>query len=97
MAQSEVARIRAQIEAECEGFRRGLHGYAITAKHQFIQARYERLGQLQEDLARYVGEHEAMQQVVALYVRAFDGDEKRGRESDGREGVKKVIHEYRNE
>jgi hypothetical protein len=78
MAQSEVARIRAQIEAECEGFKRGLQGYAITAKHQFIHARYERLGQLQDDLARHVGEHEAMQQVVALYIKVVGGDEKGG-------------------
>jgi hypothetical protein len=83
MAQSEVARIRAQIETECEGFRRGFEGYAITAKHQFIQARYERLGQLQDELARHVGEQEAMQQVVALYIKVVDGEEKEDAKTTG--------------
>ena len=75
MAQSEVARIRAQIEAECEGMRRGLYGFAITAQHQFIHARYERLGQLQDELAAHVGEQEATRQVVELYINALEGNE----------------------
>ncbi|HLI90668.1 MAG TPA: hypothetical protein VKV37_18405 [Ktedonobacteraceae bacterium] len=82
MAQSEVARIRAQIEEECKGMRNGLYGYAITAKHDFIQARYNRLGELQDELARYVGEHQAMQEIVELYIKAVNGgDEKQGAQS----------------
>jgi len=71
---SEVARIRAQIEAECEAMQRGLTSYAITAQHRFINARYDRLGALQEELARHVGEQEAMEQVVGLYIKVVDGD-----------------------
>lgn len=74
MNHSEVARIRAAIEAECEGMRRGLSGYAITAQHRFINARYDRLGELQDKLAAHVGEHEATRQVVDLYIKAVDGD-----------------------
>jgi hypothetical protein len=76
MAESQVARIRAQIEAECEAMRNGFYGYAITAPHQFIHARYDRLGKLQDELAQYVGEHQATQEVVAFYIKALDGDEK---------------------
>jgi hypothetical protein len=71
---SEVARIRAQIEAECEAMRNGFYGYAITAQHRIIHARYDRLGELQEELAAHVGEHQATQEVVALYIKAVDGD-----------------------
>ncbi len=40
---SEVARIRRQIEQECEAAKRGLHGTAITASHTFINRRYENI------------------------------------------------------
>jgi hypothetical protein len=82
MSQSEVARIRAQIEEECAGMRNGLYGYAITAKHEFIHARYNRLWELQDELARYVGEHQATQEIVELYIKIVDGDsEKQGAQS----------------
>jgi hypothetical protein len=81
MTQSEVARIRAQIEEECAGMRNGLYGYAITAKHEFIHARYNRLWELQDELARYVGEHQATQEIVELYIKVVNGDEQNARHS----------------
>jgi hypothetical protein len=52
---SEIARIRQQINTELEAMKRGLYGVAAgTAKHQFIQARFQRIGDLGDTLTRYV-------------------------------------------
>ena len=54
---SEVARAMQQIDLELEAAERGLHGYAITARHDFINARMQRQG---EYLLRLIdaGKHE---------------------------------------
>ena len=56
---SEVARLRKQIELECEAMRLALYGYAAVASHESIEQRYNNLGRHQEDLERYVGKEEA--------------------------------------
>ena len=38
---SEVARLLQQIEMEYEAAKRGLEGYAIVSRHEFITARYD--------------------------------------------------------
>jgi hypothetical protein len=43
MSQSEVARIRQQIDLQREAAIRGLHAPAIVANHQTITARMERM------------------------------------------------------
>ena len=49
--QSEVARLRAQIQAESEAAYLGLYGPSLgITKHAFITARMERLGELHEQL-----------------------------------------------
>ena len=54
---SEVARLLAQISAEYEAAQRGLNGFAYgTAKHDFINARMENLGQLHSELQTIVGD-----------------------------------------
>lgn len=57
--QSEVARLRQQIEAEYAAAQRGLTGVAVTAKHAFISKRMENIGACQQQLAELVGEQEA--------------------------------------
>jgi len=64
---SEVARIRAQIELECEAIRRVFEEPAIYTSHAAIDARYRNLGTHQEALQQHVGEQEAMQTVVDIY------------------------------
>ena len=45
MNQSEVARLREQIELQIEAMQRGMHGFSTGAtRHAFIRARLERLG-----------------------------------------------------
>ena len=41
---SEIARLRKQIELECEAMRLALHGYAAVASHKAIEQKYNSLG-----------------------------------------------------
>ena len=59
---SEVAKLLSQISEEYEAAQRGLTGLAYgTAKHEFITARMERMGQLHTELQSLVGD-----QAIAL-------------------------------
>ena len=64
---SEVARIRQQIELECEAMRLALSGYAIVASHEFIDQKYNALGKHQEALGRLVGDEDALRVVIETY------------------------------
>ena len=69
MNQSEVARLREQIELQLQAMQQGLHGLASgRARHAFIQARMQRIGEYQDDLARQIGEQEADQLLWGLYA-----------------------------
>lgn len=60
---SEVARAMRQIDLELEAAERLEHGYAITARHDFINARMQRQG---EYLLRLIeeGKHEEAQSLM---------------------------------
>ena len=59
--QSEVARIKRQIELEYEAAQRAMYGFAAGAgKHAFITARMENMGRCHEQLVTLVGEQEAV-------------------------------------
>ncbi len=58
---SEVARLRQQIALEYEAARNGLSGIVRGySKHQFINARMARIGELQEELEGIVGDVQAV-------------------------------------
>ncbi|MBV9230895.1 MAG: hypothetical protein JOZ18_16415 [Chloroflexi bacterium] len=68
---SEVARLRAQIEAEYEAAQRALRGFAAgTTRHAFITARMERMGDAMGQLANLVG----MEKAAAILVEAIEGE-----------------------
>lgn len=68
-ARSEVAQLLAQIQAEYESGMLGFSGLAAgTAKHQFITARMERIGQLHHELCELVGPDRG----TALLVHALE-------------------------
>ena len=52
--------------------KRGLKGYAIVSKHEFITARYDQAGKYQEELAGVIGEKQASDLVCNLYIEVFD-------------------------
>ncbi len=58
-SQSEVARLREQITLEYEAAQRGLSGIAMTASHQFITVRMERMWEHVQELTQLVGADEA--------------------------------------
>jgi len=66
---SEVARIRQQIELECEAMQRLVSGLAITASHETIQHKYESLGTVHKQLAQIVGEEKATAITMEIYTR----------------------------
>jgi hypothetical protein len=69
MNQSEVARLREQIELQLQAMQQGLRGLASgSSRHAFIQARMRRIGEYQDDLARQIGEQEADQVLWSLYT-----------------------------
>ena len=66
---SEIARLRKQIELECESMRLALYGYASVASHGFIEQKYKALGRHQEALEQLVGKEEASTIVAETYTR----------------------------
>ena len=65
---SEVARIRKQIELECEAMKQALYGYAIVASHDAINHKYTNLGRYQEELELHIGKEEANAIVMETYM-----------------------------
>jgi len=90
---SEVARLMRQIDLEREAAERGLYGFAITARHDFITARMQRGG---ERILQLIdeGKHEEAQALMNA-----DNWEITGREKDeettqnGINGIIKGIEE----
>ena len=72
MSKSEIARVREQIEMACESAKRGMEGYALTTKHEFINARLASLGEqltgYQRQLTPLVGEQQALEIVAEAYL-----------------------------
>ena len=63
---SEVARIRASIEAECEALN-NLSLFTCTASHDIINSRFKALDTYHQELQDIVGEVEATETVVTIY------------------------------
>jgi hypothetical protein len=53
--ESEIALLRRRIEQECAALRLALDGFAVSASHEAIMARYDRLGSCQEELEKLIG------------------------------------------
>lgn len=64
---SEVARIRGQIELECQAFARMFEEPAIVASHKSIKTRYRHIDRLQEELVHVVGAQEATRITFDVY------------------------------
>ncbi len=73
--QSEVARLREQIEREYAAACAGLHGLGMgSARHDFIQARMARAQQYGEQLIERIGAQAAM----PLIVEAMEAGSRQG-------------------
>jgi hypothetical protein len=72
MSESEVARLRRQIELELEAMQRGMNGFALgTSRHKFIHKRMDRVGACQDKLVTEVGEDRANEIVYGIYAQTI--------------------------
>jgi len=69
---SAVARLREQIDLECQAIRRVFEEPAIVASHQAIDARYRNLHTLQEQLEPLLGKREATATLMEIYHTVVD-------------------------
>ena len=67
MAESEVARVRRQIEEECQAMNLAMTGFAIVGRHKIIAHKYKMLDQYHEELAEMVGKTVALKFVCETY------------------------------
>ena len=72
---SEIARVLAQIEAECAAMQQGLSGYAAVAAHEMIQRRFTSIGVHRDQLAHLVGEQDANTMTWQTYNKAIQRHE----------------------
>lgn len=62
---SDVARLLEQVGNEYTSAQQALYGLSEgSARHQFISARYDRIGELQGDLGKLVGHDDAARLIV---------------------------------
>lgn len=72
--QSEIARIRAQIQAEQESAQRALYSPAYgTSQHLFITRRMERIGVLHEELEKHLTPEEAAKAMIKAIEKPKEG------------------------
>lgn len=58
--QSEIARLREQIDREVEALQLLKNGFAVVASHKIINHHYDALGVCYEELARHIGAEAAI-------------------------------------
>lgn len=76
-SKSEVARLMARIDAEVEASCRGLYGFAYgTSQHEIINAKMERLGQIQEELTETLGQEKAIQMTIEVMEQIAEAEHK---------------------
>ena len=54
-SQSDVSHLLEQIEREYQAAQAAFSGYAVTARHAFINARLEHMGQVHDQLQQLIG------------------------------------------
>lgn len=66
MSTSELARLREQIELECQALQHLMH-FSAVASHRSVDRRYRNLDQYRDQLAPLVGEDQATDIMVDIY------------------------------
>lgn len=69
---SEVARLKQQIEMECEAMRLAILGFRMTASHDVINRQYDQLGEHYESLGKLIGEQKAVEVLIATLEVTMD-------------------------
>ncbi len=68
MPDSEISRIKKQIQQECETMYLALNGYASVARHQIVAHKYRQISDYQDKLAQLIGDEEAQSVVIQTYI-----------------------------
>jgi uncharacterized coiled-coil protein SlyX len=68
MGESEIARLRHLIELECRSMEQGLTGYAITARHDIIARKYNRLDTYRKQLEQLTDKTQATKIITEIYT-----------------------------
>ena len=76
---SEVARLKRQIETECEAMRLAIKGFRMAGSHDMINHQYDQLGQHYERLGKLIGEKEAVEVLIVTLEMTIGLEEKAGR------------------
>jgi hypothetical protein len=63
---SSIAQLRAQIEVECQVIQH-MRLFAISASHEAIKQRYQRLANYHDQLTSFVGDERATDTIVEIY------------------------------
>lgn len=69
---SEYKRLLEQIENERIAMWRGLHGYADSSKHAFIQSKEANIAACQQELVKFVGDAEVVKEMVGEIIYCAD-------------------------
>jgi len=70
--ESEIARIRQQIEDESQAMQQALSGLSMSASHEMIQYRYTAIGQYRDQLVPLVGDEQASHLMTEAYTRGVE-------------------------
>ena len=66
---SEVARLKMQIELECEAMRLAMTGFRTTASHEIINHQFDRLGEHYEQLGALIGPQAEIETIIGALER----------------------------
>ena len=67
MQGSEIAKLKQQIEDECQSLYLLFNGYATVSSHDMIHHKYEAIDQHTKQLAVHIGEEEATNVMCETY------------------------------
>jgi hypothetical protein len=70
--QSDVARLREQIEREYEAMQQVMYGPAMVARHDIISHSYKAVGTYQHELASIVGNEQATDIMCQAYYQVIE-------------------------
>lgn len=77
---SDIARLRAQIEAEHAACVQAMNGQMRgAARHDFINARFKRMDEYYQQLSTSIGEKEAINIIMELFKEGGDATSSYGR------------------
>jgi len=71
---SEVARLKLAIEDECKALQNMFTAPAIVASHEMVRHKYNTIGLHQDQLAKHIGEEQALNEMIAMHNRIVIGE-----------------------